>query len=256
MKTVWIIGMYGNIEGELWRDYRNNVIGKALSKQGYEVIWWTPSFSHHFKKQRCKGWKDIKVCNGFITRLVPTTGYTKNFGLKRVLKDWTYEIAGYKRAKSEKKPDFILGGSNPLCFGYFIFRYAKVRNIPVLLDVKDLWPEYFENYFEGWKRKVIHLVLFPVYYRRKKMYEQVAGLYSLGKNYLDMTLGISDRLKELPAAVVYNGIDVDKYRSKCNDSIAVNKYDLSKKENETWVVFQVHSAPQQIFLRLLKRLPC
>ena len=67
MRTIWLVNPYGPIEGENWREYSFNQFGKFLSDNGYKVIWWTANFSHHFKKYRSNGWKDIEVNENFIS---------------------------------------------------------------------------------------------------------------------------------------------------------------------------------------------
>ena len=137
MKTIWLVNPYGPIEGENWREYSFNQFGKFLSAQGYKVIWWTASFSHHFKKQRSQGWKDVAVNDNFIIRLVPTTSYTKNFGIGRMYKDFVFGINASKGFKDESKPDLIIAAENPITMGNPSYKYAKKNKIPMIYDQMD-----------------------------------------------------------------------------------------------------------------------
>lgn len=237
MKTIWLINPYGPIEGEKWREYSFNQFGKYLSQQGFNVIWWTASFSHHFKKQRSYGWKDIEVNNNFIIRLVPTTTYTKNFGLGRLWKDIIFSIRSLKRFKNESFPDIIIANENPICMGKPAFYYANKNNIPIIYDQMDIWPEFFVGVLKFPLNKIAHVLLKPIYSKRKKIYEELNGSIALGKHYLEFMQKISPNLKYKPHVLIYNGIDVKKFRSQLHNNICHSKLQINKSDNEIWCIF-------------------
>ena len=139
MKTVWIVGASGPIEGENWRDYRNNQFGKYLSSQcNYKVVWWASNFSHHFKKYRSDGWKDIKVNDNYTIRLVPVSSYKKNFGIGRIRSICSFSFAAGRKFKTEEVPDVIIGNC-VMTFGYPVFSYAKKHKIVSIVDQGDIW---------------------------------------------------------------------------------------------------------------------
>ncbi len=236
MKTIWLVNPYGPIEGENWREYSFNQFGKYLSKNGYNVIWWTASFSHHFKKQRSSGWKDIIVNENFIIKLVPTTSYKKNFGLGRMYKDFVFGKNAIKKFKKSEKPDLIIAAENPLTLGVPSYVYAKKNTIPMIYDQMDIWPEFIVSNLKKPFSLFAYLLFIPVCRRRKKIYDFLDGSIALGKNYLEFMKKISPSLKEKPNALVYNGIDVAEFRSHLNDVINCSKLN-NKKSNEVWCVF-------------------
>lgn len=236
MKTIWLINPYGPIEGENWREYSFNQFGKYLSKNGYKVIWWTSSFSHHFKKQRASGWKDVIVDENFTIRLVPTTAYKKNFGFGRLFKDFVFGKNAYKRFKTEVTPDLIISAENPITMGYPSYTYAKKHNVPMIYDQMDIWPEFIVKSTNHMMAKILNVCFVPVYKRRKTIYDFLSGSIALGKHYLEFMFDVSHGLKEKPNALVYNGIDVNEFRSHLQDSIDVKNVP-DKKSEEIWCVF-------------------
>lgn len=239
MRTIWLVNPYGPIEGENWREYSFNQFGKYLSKRGYKVVWWTASFSHHFKKQRSAGWKDILVNENFIIRLVPTTSYKKNFGIGRMLKDFVFGINATKRFKREKKPDLILAAENPLTMGRPSYIYAKKYKIPMIYDQMDIWPEFILKALPKPLSQISRIILTPVYSRRKKIYDFLSGSIALGKHYLEFMKEVSPSLDSKPSALIYNGIDVDNFRVHLQDPITNEKLSalVLNKDNEIWCVF-------------------
>lgn len=239
MKTIWLINPYGPIEGENWREYSFNQFGKFLSNKGYRVIWWTASFSHHFKKQRSEEWKDISVNDNFIIRLVPTTSYKKNFGFGRMYKDFVFGKNTMKRFRNEKQPDLIISAENPITMGLPSYKYAKQNNIPMIYDQMDIWPEFIINSLKSPFDKLAEILFIPVCNRRKKIYDFLSGSIALGKHYLEFMQEVSHSLMDKPNALVYNGIDVSSFREKLSAPVTNEEIcNLAKKKNEEiWCVF-------------------
>lgn len=232
MKTVWILNQYGPIEGENWRDYSYNQIGKYLAGEcGYNVVWWTSNFAHHFKKYRAKGWKDIKVMDNYIIRLVPSTSYKKNFGIGRLLRDWSYAINAKRRFSKFEAPDIILTSMFPMTFGEPTYRFAKNNKIPYILNTMDIWPEFIEKNLGSWG-KVAHHVFKPIYKKRKLFYSDASGLMALGKNYLEFAKNEAGLKKgcEKPYALVYNGSDLGKFYSLIMEGVPS---EISERINKT-----------------------
>lgn len=237
-KTIWLVSPYGPIEGENWREYRFNQFGKYLSNNGFSVIWWTSSFSHHFKKYRSDGWKDIKVNENYIIRLVPTSSYKKNFGIGRVLKDFTFSHNFLKRAKKENVPDIILGDDNPLLLGYPSYKYSKDRNVPLIYDQMDIWPEFIVKVLNPPLNHIANIMFKPVYSKRAKIYGNLDGGISLGKHYLEFMLSVNSKLQNKPHALIYNGIDVAEFRSHLTEEIKETKLlKLNKNKGDIWCIF-------------------
>lgn len=229
-KKVWLVNPYGPIEGESWRDYSFNQFGKFLAENGYDVVWWTSNFAHHFKKYRSNGYKEIRVRDGFCIRLVPTSSYKKNFGIGRILKDFSFARNARKLFLESDKPDVIISAENPLTMSKPTFSYAKKKQIPVVVDQMDVWPEFIENSCGKFKN-IAHFFLLPVYRNRRKNYEQAAGYIALGSNYLEFARQVTTDGISKPSALVYNGVDIDKFQKHLSNSLTPEiqkKFDRAK----------------------------
>jgi len=240
MKTIWLVNPYGPIEGENWREYSFNQFGKYLSQNGYYVIWWTASFSHHFKKQRANSLKDINVNERFIIRLVPTPSYKKNFGFGRMYKDYIFGKRAMKVFLTEGKPDLIIAAENPLTMGKPSYTYAQRQGVPMIYDQMDIWPEFISRSLPHSLAGIANFLFVPVYRKRREIYDHLAGAIALGKHYLEFMQKVSPSLKDKPYALVYNGIDVEEFRSHLSENTRVKKIsDLIDKKNEKdiWCIF-------------------
>jgi len=252
---IWLINPYGPIPitGEDWREYRFTIIGNYLSSLGHKVIWYTSSFSHHFKKQRSKGWKDIEINERFKIRLVPTPGYKKNISFGRIFRDLVFSYKVFnEKDKQLDKPDFIIYSESSLSFGYAGYKLARHYKIPVIYDQMDLWPELIINSFPSRIRKIINLMFYPVFLNRKKTYNDLDGFISLAEPYLSIPLAIAPILKDKPHEVIYNGIDVIKFRENRTPNKELLNLLPLKMENEIWFVFAGTLGPSYDILNLLK----
>lgn len=252
MKTIWIVGQAGPIEGENWRDYRNNQFGKYLSKEcGYKVIWWTSNFSHHFKKYRSDGWKDIEVNSNYIIRLVPSISYKKNFSIGRFCCISSFAKNVGRRFEKEEIPNLIIGNC-VMTKGYPIFKYAKKHNVPIIVDQGDIWPEFIEKNL-GRFSCVGKLLFAPLYSARKKNYYSANGIIALGKNYLEFAQSVAENGHDKPSALVYNGIDLQQFEDMATIPIDPEiSLRINKKENETLCVFAGTFGPSYDIDTMLK----
>jgi len=235
--TIWLINPYGPIPSESWRYYSFVMMADALTSAGHDVVWWTSNYSHHFKRFRSKGWHDIDVNERFKIRLVPTTGYKRNIGFGRILRDALFAYRCYARGKSLPAPDCIIYSESPLTFGFAGQKLARFHRCPVIFHQMDLWPELFEQVFPKFTRPLIKAFLYPIYRNRRNIYSQLDAVIALAKPYLQVPLNEAPILRTRPHLVVYNGIDVKHFRELMVKKGSLNVDLPPKQPGEVWAVF-------------------
>ncbi len=236
---VYLSNPYGTIPGEDWREYRFYLLAKSLASEGNDVVWFTSTFSHHFKKERSNKSKIIVISENLKIHLIKSRPYKNNFSFGRIFRDLTYGLNLIEVLKKEYiKPDLFFVGDSPVLFYYPSYWYCKNNKIPYVVDQMDLWPELIVNSFSKIYRPLVNLFCAPIYVIRKKVFDNSVGFISLAKKYLDIPISISNNILQNPHAVIYNGIDVDEFRVQMGiiDSYIDTK--LGKKnENEIWFIF-------------------
>jgi glycosyltransferase involved in cell wall biosynthesis len=249
--TVWLVNPYGPITGESWRDYSFTSIANALTKNGHQVVWWTSNFSHHFKHYRSDGWKDLQVSPRFTIRLVPTSSYKNNISLGRVFRDIIFAYRTYRRGIKLPPPDCIFYSESPLNFGYAGFMLARYHKCPVIFHQMDLWPELLEKAFPLYLRFLAKVIFSPVYYIRRVIYKRLSAVTALASYYLEIPLQEAPVLASKPNAVVYNGIDVKKFRESLIKSRKSCRLIPSRKKGEVRAVFAGSLGPSYDILTLI-----
>ena len=235
-QTIWLINPYGPIPGEGWRDYRFTMLGEALAARGHNVVWWTSSFAHHFKKQRCTSWEDRTITERFILRLVPSPAYQKNVGLKRVWRDLVYGWRTYRRGLREQRPDLVFFSESPLTFGFAGYRLGRKLGAKMIFDQMDLWPEIIERALPASALFFCRPLLAAVYRFRRLSYERLHGSCALATPYLQMMHQIAPDLRNRPSCVAYNGIDVLNFRNLMKRASSAESQPL-KLPGQIWAIF-------------------
>ena len=249
--NIWLINPYGSIPGENWREYRFSLFANELSSKGHNVIWWTSAFSHHFKNHRSKIVKDLQINDKYQIRLIPSTGYQKNMSVKRFIRDLLFSIKVFKLGKKQEiKPDLIIYYESPLLLGYTGQKLAKKLNVPVIFDQMDLHPELMVKVFKRSLQPFVYFLLLPIYWNRKKIYGKLDGFIALSRYYLEVPNSESKKLADKPQEIIYNGINVNYFRSILTSKQFTNN--LFKKEEDIWVIFAGTLGPSYDILNIIQ----
>lgn len=256
--NIWLINPYGPIPGEGWRDYRFTMLGEELSRRGHSVIWWTGNFSHHFKRFRSKAWQDREVAPGFVIRLVPATSYSRNIGIGRIRFEVAYTWRMYHRAYDTPAPEAIIGTDPPQIVGYTCVKLARHFNVPLVLDVFDLWPELFVLAFPRRLRRLAPTVLAPLFCLRKKNLRGADAIVALCDSYLAEARRQVPGLAAERTLTAFNGIDVKAFRDLLPDArqAAILACQRGKQVGDVYTIFAGSLGNNYDILTILQSATC
>lgn len=231
---IWIMAPYDSPPGESWRELRAPLIANELLNAGHNVLLWVSNFSFHTKKYRCKDWQDLAMTPQYTVRFVPTTSYSANISLARVLSEYHFARNVYRRGINEARPDCIIAREPPQFNGHYSVALAKHFDCSLIHDVYDLWPEFFASIFPKFFGKFADIIFTPLYMWRTRNWSHADAVAALAAEYLRVTLRSVPKLRSRPSRLVYNGIDVKALRSKIED----HKTNNSRRDNEKSVQVQ------------------
>jgi len=162
---VWLvtIGEPLPIDGVNERLHRTGILANMLVQRGHEVIWWTSTFDHIRKIQRINLDSTINKGNNFKIKLLHSIGYKKNISIFRFINHYLIGCKFYKYVQAELKPDIILSSLPTLKLSLSAVKYGEKRNIPVVLDMRDMWPEVFLDFIPSWAKGMARILFFPMY---------------------------------------------------------------------------------------------
>ena len=142
---IWILqtGEPLNCDNQELRGMRAINLADALISSGHKVEIVSTKFFHQKKFFRNLPKKNFQK-NNLVETLISSTGYEKNISLKRFLDHHVlFFTLLYYLAKSKDKPDLMFIGCPPLEWALAATIYSYIKNIPTVVDIKDLWPDIF-----------------------------------------------------------------------------------------------------------------
>lgn len=142
---------------------RTGLLAGLLAAKGHHATWWTSTFDHIRKTHRVRSDGSVSVNERLTIRLLHSVGYRKNVSAARVVDHWGLARKFAKLSRAEAKPDIVLCSLPPLELSLVATRYGKERAVPVVLDIRDLWPDTFLELFPGWGRGLARAGLIPMF---------------------------------------------------------------------------------------------
>jgi glycosyltransferase involved in cell wall biosynthesis len=214
---VWIVSVGEPLptDGKNTRLRRMGNLSDCIAQEGHMVDWFSVSFDHYKKIQRCKNNEDIQIDDNFTMHLVYTNGYKKNVSLSRVIH---HIVAGRKinqKMNSIKKPDIIIASMEPLEVSAVVTKYGIKNNVPVVIDIRDLWPEIYYQVLPYY----LHFMITPyIQLCRLKLRKTMSMAYSiigLSDEFLNYGLRFAGREKKALDRVfpiAYPNYNYNKYK--------------------------------------------
>ena len=216
MKTVWLlqIGEPIPVDNTI-RKMRTAILADMLSEKGYKVVWWASAFSHQKREMLFEGEKEFRLKNNLIVYPLKGITYSKNISLRRYVNLRVIASKFRKIAREKDKPDIIITSLPCHLLSYEAVRYAKNNRVPIIVDVRDKWPDTLIDVFNS---KIIRLVL-------KILLVQDIRRCIYALNNSDMVISVSREFLSWA---------IDKLRSKSKKTdVLYLGYKMDEKDNIT-----------------------
>ncbi|WP_235505454.1 glycosyltransferase family 4 protein [Enterococcus sp. RIT-PI-f] len=172
-----IISNYWHFPSEK-KSSRYNTIIEMLSKEhDLKVELITSKFYH-----RDKDFRHFKDVLDYKVTLIDERKYDKNISLKRIIAHKKFEDNVLNYLRNKQNVDLIYLFVPPIGLGKSIIKLAKKRNIKVIIDVLDLWPEAFNMVIS--RPKFLSSILFnPMKRNSRFIYSNADSAFSVSASY-------------------------------------------------------------------------
>lgn len=193
--NVWLVhqGELLPIDGDV-RPFRYNMLSQHLRNGGHEVIRWAPTFAHATKTQRTKTNQTIVLGENFEIELLYTTGYRRHVGVKRLLAHVQFAGGFLKIAPKRKPPDLILVSLPTPSLCAAVVYYANQRRIPVVIDVRDCWPDVLDKLVAShWSRIPLRVLSSPMRMLNSYSFPRASAVFGVSKSFLNWGLAQANR---------------------------------------------------------------
>ncbi len=183
------------------RPLRAGLLAEALIAEGHRVTWWSSTFDHVRKVARSENTIE-RAHAGVRFILLHGCSYAKNVSLRRMANHKQVAKEFALRSTGEAEPDIVLCSMPTIELCDKAVDYAGARQIPIVLDIRDLWPDIFVDAVPRWSRSAARAVLSPYFRSVKRSLAAATAIWGVSEGYLAWGLDKAGR-DRLPADAVH-----------------------------------------------------
>jgi len=165
---------------------RTGTVASMLAQRGHEVLWWTSTFDHYNRRHRYENDTRVEVAGAFSIQYLRGCGYRRNVSLSR-LRD-NHEVANrfaILAAGEPSRPDVILASLPTAELGLQAVRYGRQRDIPVVLDIRDLWPDVFFDVVPRHLHSIIKMMAVPMRRALREACKDASAIIGLTEAFVE-----------------------------------------------------------------------
>lgn len=224
--NIWIVNHYA-IPPSMGGLVRHYYFSKYLQKKGHTVKIFTSSKIHNTDinmiKDRSLYREEME--DGVEYTFVRSRDYKGN-GMDRVINMMDLPFKTWKTMKlfyKKQKPDVIYTSSPDLFVAFFALRFGRKYKTPVVVEVRDLWPESIVEYNKISRKNPIIQILYQLEKWIYKKADQLIFTMEGGKEYI-CDKGWDKVVDLNKVNHVNNGVDLEEFEEN------YEKYQIEDKD--------------------------
>jgi glycosyltransferase involved in cell wall biosynthesis len=171
------------------------MLGMALADAGHEVLWWASTLNYVTRKF----WFDRPTVRtiqpGLEVHLLHGPGYTNTKSPARWLHQRAIARQFREHAVSQPLPDLIFTSLPSLELVEQAVQLGRQHAIPVIVDIRDLWPDHYLTMAPKPLRPLLRVALHSEFRRADVGLAGATGITSITATFLDWGLAKAGRLR-------------------------------------------------------------
>lgn len=187
------------------RKMRTGILADYLHSQGQSIVWWSSNFYHPQKILLSPAYKEVKIADNFSIKLLRGIPYQRNISLTRFRHYKCLAKNFAREARRSQKPDLIITALPDYNLSYEAVKFAKENDIPIIVDIRDLWPDIFLNHVPRLLKPLAKLVLSQDFKKVDYLTHNATSITAVSEGYLDWALGHAKRKPGPFDGVFYHG---------------------------------------------------
>lgn len=192
-KRIWVleIGEPLPLEENV-RLHRYGQFTHFMAEQGMDVTWWTSSFSHapkqHFVDEDCvKDYGKAKI------QFIKGPGYPRNVSFARIKHNHHFAQRFLELAETYQRPDVIIAPIPTVNIAKAAVEFGKKHNIPVILDIRDLWPDELVDILPKPMRWMGRILLNGSFKAMTETCQKCDGIMGVSNDFIEYGLKFAGR---------------------------------------------------------------
>lgn len=192
---VWVVKTSEMLatDNDNGRLLRSGLVAHMLEARGHEVTWWMSTFDHANRRQRAHQ----DTVRGFGAHgticMLYSPGYRRSVSLARVRDHSLWGRAFERALRAPPPPDIILCAYPTIEAAAVCVRYGRRHGVPVVLDLRDMWPDIFAESAPAPLRPLLHAALWPWRARARAALRGATALFAITEEFLSWGLGLAAR---------------------------------------------------------------
>lgn len=202
--NLWLIttGEPVPLAGASSRLLRTGLVARELRRRGHSVTWWTSRFDHRTKTFLAPTDADEETEDGTRVRFLEGRPYHRNVSLARLRNHREVATDLSRRLVTCATPDAIVCAMPTIELAAVASRWAREYNVPVAVDVRDLWPDIFSLALPRLARPVLTLAVAPLNRTLCAALASATSLYAISEGYMVWALSKARRQRRAGDAVI------------------------------------------------------
>lgn len=156
------------------------------------------------------------------------SGYKKNISLRRIINHKKIATKFLKITKNMQKPDLIYVSFPTIDYAEVAVKYGKKNNVPVIIDIRDLWPDIFYHNLPKWLSIMATPYIKWMNHKTKKIMKNVFAINAVSEAILDWGIKKGNRTKSKYDKYFYIGYDRQEDNNTETESNLENLIDKDK----------------------------
>jgi len=190
---IWLIQTGEDVPfGSNLRKLRTAVLAEELVSRGHEVIWWAAAFSH-LRKKWVTWDRNGLLESGVHIELLHGTGYRANLSFARIVDHRIVARDFRKRSRALPVPDIIICSLPPYDLAYQAAMYAWQRNVPLIIDARDYWPDIFLTAVPRSLRSFARLALLNEFRMTRFAFRAAKNITAMSEDVLEWAMAYCNR---------------------------------------------------------------
>lgn len=189
------------------RPVRAAALSAVLAGRGHDVTYWASTFDHQQKRHIDRAQVPGRLASGARLRLLDGPPYRRNISFAR-LRNHRQEAQDFlAQSASEPRPDVILCCLPTLDLAVATADLGRRWDVPVIIDVRDMWPEIFVHVVPPALRPMARIALGPLYNQLRRATGSARAITGVSQGLVDYAVSHSGRDSErfdrvFPSALV------------------------------------------------------
>lgn len=172
---------------------RTALIAEELVARGHQVLWWMSTFDHLAKRQRSNADVFVDVRPSYALRMIATPGYARNVSLARYWDHYIFDRRLRRCITNEQRPDLILAAYPTIGACTVLSEYAVAYDIPFVVDVRDMWPDVFQDYLPAYAKGAYPFLFGSQIRKARRIFSAARGVIGITGDFVEWALSYVPR---------------------------------------------------------------